>query len=62
MLVLFLVLCGKKLKVNNGFCRSDAWASRESVVADRDEFVEGAIAIQPLMRELPGTIFMFFVR
>jgi hypothetical protein len=25
-------------------------------VADRDEFVEGAIAIQPLMRELPGRI------
>ena len=34
--------------------RSDAWASRESVVADRDEYVEGAIAVQPLMRELPG--------
>ena len=23
-------------------------------MADRDEFVEGAIAVQPLMRELPG--------
>ncbi len=34
--------------------RSDAWASRESVVHSREEFVEGAIAVQPLMRELPG--------
>jgi hypothetical protein len=33
---------------------SDAWASRESVVEDREEFVEGAIAIQPLRRMLPN--------
>ena len=31
---------------------SDAWASRESVVEDREEIVEGAIAIQPLRRKL----------
>ena len=31
---------------------SDAWASRESVVEDREEFVQGAIAIQPLRRKL----------
>jgi len=33
---------------------SDAWASRESVVAGRESVVEGAIAVQPLRRELPG--------
>ncbi len=33
---------------------SDAWASRESVVEDREDIVEGAIAIQPLRKELPG--------
>lgn len=32
---------------------SDAWASRESVVENREEYVEGAIAIQPLRRVLP---------
>ena len=31
---------------------SDAWASRESVVEDREEIVQGAIAIQPLRRQL----------
>ena len=31
---------------------SDAWASRESVTETREEFVEGAIAIQPLRRKL----------
>ncbi len=33
---------------------SDAWASRESVVENREDIVEGALAIQPLRRELPG--------
>ena len=33
---------------------SDAWASRESVVENREEFVDGALAIQPLRRQLPG--------
>ena len=33
---------------------SDAWASRESVVQERETVVEGAIAVQPLRRELPG--------
>ncbi|XP_023342942.1 metabotropic glutamate receptor 2 [Eurytemora carolleeae] len=33
---------------------SDAWASRESVVYGREEVVEGAIAVQPLRRALPG--------
>ena len=33
---------------------SDAWASRESVVYGREEVVHGAIALQPLRRQLPG--------
>ena len=33
---------------------SDAWVSRESVVAGREEVVHGAIALQPLRRQLPG--------
>ena len=33
---------------------SDAWASRESVVYGREEVVRGAIALQPLRRQLPG--------
>ena len=33
---------------------SDAWASRESVVENKEEIVEGAIAIQPLRRNLPA--------
>ena len=33
---------------------SDAWASRESVVKNKEEFVEGAIAIHPLRRNLPA--------
>ena len=33
---------------------SDAWSSREVVVQHREPFVEGAIAIQPLRRELPN--------
>ena len=33
---------------------SDAWASRESVVENREEFVDGAIAIMPLRRILPA--------
>ena len=33
---------------------SDAWASRESVVENKEEFVEGAIAIHPLRRNLPA--------
>ena len=32
---------------------SDAWASRESVVENREEVVEGAIAVQPLRINLP---------
>ena len=32
---------------------SDAWASRESVVENREGVVEGAIAIQPLRKSLP---------
>ena len=32
---------------------SDAWASREEVVKDREAIVEGAIAVQPLRRKLP---------
>ena len=33
---------------------SDAWVSRESVVFGREEVVHGAIALQPLRRQLPG--------
>ena len=51
-----LLEAAKTLKVKDKFIwvGSDAWASRESVVEDREEIVEGAIAVQPLRRELPG--------
>ena len=51
-----LIEAAKSLGVKDRFIwvGSDAWASRESVVEDREEFVEGAIAIQPLRRKLPG--------
>ena len=51
-----LLEAAKKLDVKDKFIwvGSDAWASRESVVEDREEIVEGAIAVQPLRRELPG--------
>lgn len=51
-----LIEAAKTLGVKDKFVwiGSDAWASRESVVAMREEFVEGAIAVQPLRRELPG--------
>ena len=51
-----LLEAAKTLEVKDKFIwvGSDAWASRESVVEDREEIVEGAIAVQPLRRELPG--------
>lgn len=51
-----LIEAAKSLRVKDKFIwvGSDAWASRESVVHGREEFVEGAIAIQPLRRRLPG--------
>ena len=50
-----LLEAAKRKRVKDEFIwvGSDAWASRESVVANREEFVEGAIAIQPLRRTLP---------
>ena len=51
-----LIEAAKSLGVKDKFVwvGSDAWASRESVVKNREEFVQGAIAIQPLRRNLPG--------
>ena len=51
-----LIEAAKELGVKGQFVwvGSDAWASRESVVQHREQFVEGAIAIQPLRRELPN--------
>lgn len=50
-----ILQAAKELGVKNNltWIGSDAWASRESVVENREEFVEGAIAIQPLRRVLP---------
>ena len=50
-----LISAAKRLNKKDEFIwiGSDAWASRESVTEDREEFVEGAIAVQPLRRELP---------
>ena len=50
-----LIEAAKSLGVKGQFVwvGSDAWASRESVVEDREEFVEDAIAIQPLRNALP---------
>ena len=42
------------VKDNFMWIGSDAWASRESVVENKEEFVEGAIAIHPLRRNLPA--------
>lgn len=51
-----LISAAKRLNRKHEFLwvGSDAWASRESVTDDREEFVEGAIAIQPLRKELPN--------
>ena len=51
-----LLQAAKDLNVSDDQIRwigSDAWASRESVVENREGVVEGAIAIQPLRRSLP---------
>ena len=50
-----LISAAKRLNKKDEFIwiGSDAWASRESVTEDREEFVEGAIAVQPLRKELP---------
>ena len=49
-----LLKAAKELEIHKQllWIGSDAWASRESVVEDREEIVEGAIAIQPLRRKL----------
>lgn len=51
-----LLQAAKELQVKDKllWIGSDAWASRESVVENREEFVEGAIAIQPLRRSIPS--------
>lgn len=51
-----LLEAAKTLRVKGRFIwiGSDAWASRESVVEKREEIVEGAIAVQPLRKDLPG--------
>ena len=51
-----LISAAKRLNKKDEFIwiGSDAWASRESVTEDREEFVEGAIAVQPLREKLPN--------
>ena len=51
-----LIEAAKEMGVKGQFVwvGSDAWSSREVVVQHREPFVEGAIAIQPLRRELPN--------